>query len=157
MIIGFADIHNHQHANQGFGGKAFWGVPYGPVDAALPWCSSVHGPDGSLDTIGNAIRVMYTGNLGPGHPVGGNPRFDGWPRWNSVTHQTVHADWLKRAVDGGMRLMVMLAVNSEPLAGMANRADGHTGQDMNAVDHQLSQARDMESYIDAQSGGAGQG
>jgi len=157
MIIGFADIHNHQHANEGFGGQAFWGAPFGPIGAALPHCNSVHGPGGTLDTIGNAVRLMYTGNAGPGHPVGGNPEFDGWPRWDSVTHQTVYADWLKRAVDGGMRLMVMLAVNSEPLAGLANRANGHTGQDMDAVDHQLGQAQAMESFIDAQSGGAGQG
>lgn len=39
--------------------------------------------------------------------------FDGWPRWDSVTHQAIYEDWLHRAVEGGLRLMVMPAVNSE--------------------------------------------
>jgi hypothetical protein len=30
------------------------------------------------------------------HHVGGFPEFDGWPRWDSVTHQAVHIDWLQR-------------------------------------------------------------
>jgi hypothetical protein len=39
----------------------------------------------------------YPGALLPGHNVGGWPQFDGWPRWDSVTHQMVHVDWLERA------------------------------------------------------------
>src|SRR4051812_14109456 len=59
-----------------------------------------------------------------GHLVGGWPQFDGWPRWDSMSHQTVQEDWLRRAVDGGLRLMVMLAVNSEHVAKNAKRRAG---------------------------------
>ena len=38
MVRGFADIHNHQHANLGFGGKAFWGGAFGPMAQAVPEC-----------------------------------------------------------------------------------------------------------------------
>ncbi len=111
MAKGFADLHNHQFANLGFGGLAFWGSPAGPVAAALAWCTPAHGPGGLGDVIGNLIKTMY-GSTPFGHHVGGNPEFDGWPRWDSVTHQSVHIDWLQRAWEGGLRLMVMLAVNN---------------------------------------------
>src|SRR5690242_15008388 len=122
MTRGFADLHNHQFAYQGFGGNAFWGRAYGDITAALPWCTPVHGPGGTLDLLGNIVRVAYgTGPIGVlGHRVGGYPQFDGWPRWDSITHQAVFEDWLFRAVQGGLRLMVMLAVNNEYLCGLAN-------------------------------------
>jgi microsomal dipeptidase-like Zn-dependent dipeptidase len=159
-MLGFADLHNHQFANLGFGGLAFWGKPYGTMEEALPWCGSVHGPGGAGDLLGNLLRsVNYGTGLASafGHKVGGNPEFDGWPRWDSITHQAVYADWLQRAVTGGLRLMVMLAVNNEFLCGLARKAPGRTCLDMEAVDLQLSAAKDMEAFIDLQCGGSGRG
>jgi microsomal dipeptidase-like Zn-dependent dipeptidase len=156
MAKGFADLHNHQFANLGFGGLAFWGSPAGPVAAALPWCTPAHGPGGLGDVIGNLIKTMY-GSTPFGHHVGGNPEFDGWPRWDSVTHQSVHIDWLQRAWEGGLRLMVMLAVNNEHLASLANRAPGRSPDDMEAVDLQLQGAVSLEAAVDDSSGGPGKG
>jgi microsomal dipeptidase-like Zn-dependent dipeptidase len=156
MAKGFADLHNHQFANLGFGGLAFWGSPSGPIDTALPWCTPAHGPGGVSDAIGNVMKAMYGSSLF-GHHVGGNPQFDGWPRWDSVTHQSVHIDWLQRAWEGGLRLMVMLAVNNEHLAGMANRAPGRSADDMEAVDLQLQAAVSLEAAVDNASGGPGKG
>jgi microsomal dipeptidase-like Zn-dependent dipeptidase len=156
MTKGFADLHNHQFANLGFGGLAFWGSPSGPVESALPWCTPAHGLGGLGDVIGNVIKAMY-GSSPLGHHVGGNPKFDGWPRWDSVTHQAVHIDWLRRAWEGGLRLMVMLAVNNEHLAGLANRAPGRSADDMEAVDLQLRAAIDLEAAVDDASGGPGRG
>jgi hypothetical protein len=90
-----------------------------------------------------------------GHLVGGYPQFDGWPRWDSVTHQSVYEDWLRRAVDGGLRLMVMLAVNNEYFCNKANRT--LSCNDMEAVDRQLAAAKEIEAYVDNKFGGAGQG
>ena len=133
-----------------------------------------------------ALRSEYGGGAGAQHKVGGYPQFDGWPRWDNVTHQAMHQDWLKRAVDGGLRLIVVLAVNNEwmcstleaitpadqarlvvdPAGGVAllaaKIADGalqtpEICKDMGAVDRQLDEARQMEAYIDQEAGGPGLG
>ena len=70
---------------------------------------SVHGAGGT----GDLVNAFSNGSLG--HPVGGYPEFDGWPRYDNVTSQAVYYDWLHRAYKGGLRLMVMLAVNNEVL------------------------------------------
>ena len=75
---------------------------------------AVHGAGG----LGDLVNAFSTGSLG--HHVGGYPEFDGWPRYNNVTSQAVYYDWLKRAYDGGLRLMVMLAVNNEVLCKAGN-------------------------------------
>jgi microsomal dipeptidase-like Zn-dependent dipeptidase len=164
MIKGFADIHNHQFAYLGFGGNAYWGEAFGPIDQALPHCDPVHGPDGTQDLIGNIMKQMYGGTflgipkpIPLGHHVGGHPEFDGWPRWDSTTHQAVYEDWLRRSVDGGLRLMVALAVNNEHMAKQSKMKPGRTEADMEAVDLQLQAAYAMEAAIDTKAGGPGQG
>ena len=157
MIWGFADIHNHQFAHLGFGGLALHGGAFGEVSTVPDHCNAVHGPGGSLDFVGQAMSSLAAGRPLIGHLVGGWPEFDGWPRWNSYTHQSVYEEWLLRAVEGGLRLMVMLAVNNEFLASIVNRAAGRTSDDMEGVDLQLMAAKGMESYIDAKSGGPGNG
>jgi microsomal dipeptidase-like Zn-dependent dipeptidase len=160
MTRGFADLHNHQFAHLGFGGLAFWGMPYGDPTSALAWCTPAHGLGGATDFIGMAIKAASGGGLALGHLVGGYPEFDGWPRWDSFTHQAVYEDWLYRAVQGGLRLMVMLAVNSEVISHTAKpRADYRAEdlKDMAAVDRQLAAAKAMEKYIDQKFGGPGRG
>ena len=70
---------------------------------------AVHGAGG----LGDLVNAFSNGSLG--HRVGGYPEFDGWPRYDNVTSQAVYYDWLQRAYKGGLRLMVMLAVNNEVL------------------------------------------
>src|SRR5215831_3166775 len=97
-VQGFADIHNHQFANLAFGGRLLWGKAFDPggIDDALPWCDYlpgkgpapldpsvwVHGPGGIGDIIGNFFLSFHLG-----HKVGGYPEFDGWPNFDSYTHQ----------------------------------------------------------------------
>jgi microsomal dipeptidase-like Zn-dependent dipeptidase len=167
-LKGFADIHNHQFSYLGFGGMAFHGRAFGDPEQALPWCDfipgsvppmPIHGPGGIADFIGNLIKTLQAGGdpIGVlGHRVGGYPAFDGWPRWDSVTHQAVFEDWLYRAVvEGGLRLMVMLALNNEFLCGLVNRS--LSCNDMEAVDRQLAAAKEMEANVDEKFGGTGQG
>lgn len=167
VIRGFADTHNHQFAYLGFGGKAFVGGAYGPINQRLKWCDYgpghtfftpnwVHGPGGTRDTIGNILKVNYGGSP-LGHRVGGYPEFDGWPRWDSVTHQSVYEDWLNRALQGGLKLMVMLAVNNEAMCNLVEKAPGRTCNDMEAVNLQIAEAKKMEAYIDDKNGGPGKG
>ncbi|MET0402367.1 MAG: membrane dipeptidase [Cystobacter sp.] len=157
---GFADLHSHQFAHLAFGGKAFFGKPYGPLSSALPWCDSVHGPGGTRDAFGSIMTMLGYGTGGAGHKVGGYPQYDGWPRWNSYTHQSMHEEWLLRAVQGGLRLMVMLAVNNQDIFGSpihATKAPGRTGEDMEAVDLQIAEAYNLQSYLDSKAGGTGRG
>ena len=112
---------------------------------------AVHGAGG----LGDIVNAFSTGSLG--HNVGGYPEFDGWPRYNNVTSQAVYYDWLQRAYKGGLRLMVMLAVNNEVLCKAGNHILAYGCADMPAVDRQLQAAHDLEAFVDAQNGGPGQG
>jgi microsomal dipeptidase-like Zn-dependent dipeptidase len=114
-IWGWADLHTHPFAYEGFGGSGsvLYGKAYGPRNAALAQCDSVHGLGGVNDLVGMVMHGFYTGRPQWGHRTDGNPGFAGWPRWDDVTHQAMHEESLKRAVDGGLRLMVAHAVNNE--------------------------------------------
>lgn len=171
-IRGFADLHTHQFANLGFGGWAIAGEPFGAPSGALRWCDrqQQHGAGGKNDILGNLVKVnqldggihifgatipIDVGLLG--HKVGGYPEFDGWPRWDSVSHQAMWEEWLERAHVGGLQLMVMHAVNNAHFCGMAHRRSGRSCDDLEAVALQLDGAKKMEAYIDQKAGGPGKG
>jgi microsomal dipeptidase-like Zn-dependent dipeptidase len=152
---GYADLHAHAFANEGFGGIAFHGKPFGDPKTALRWCTEAHGVGGVNDWLAKFIGAPVLGHL-----EGGYPEFDGWPRWNSFTHQAMYEDWLHRAYTGGLRLMVALAVNNKDVMAAplwATKLPGRTGEDMEAVDYQIALAYEMQDYIDNKNGGPGQG
>ncbi len=168
-IWGYADLHSHQFGDLGFGGLMIWGdsfgllgdtkshLPWGDFSWKYPTQSSlgvhwgpfpfagywIHGPGGVGDLIGT-----FVGQGGLGHKVGGYPYFDGWPKYNDVTHQQEYYQWLYRSFLGGQKLQVVLAVNNEVLCGISNRRVGFTCDDMDAVDLQLAAAKTMEFWID---------
>jgi len=90
-----------------------------------------------------------------GHWTDGASAYNGWPRWNNLTHQQMYYEWVERAYLGGLRLMVMHAVNNELLCGLT--AQPLCCDDMAAADRQIQAAKDLEAFIDAQWGGPGQG
>jgi microsomal dipeptidase-like Zn-dependent dipeptidase len=93
----------------------------------------------------------------PSHGVLGYPDMDGWPAFDVHTAQQAYWEWLKRAHDHGLKLIVMLAVNNSVLCQLAvHRASFGCGDD-DAVTRQIQGAKDLEAYIDARSGGPGQG
>jgi microsomal dipeptidase-like Zn-dependent dipeptidase len=62
------------------------------------------------------IEVMTDGaQQQPGNATG-YPDFTNWPRWNDISHQKMWWEWIARARDGGLRVMVALAHNSRLLA-----------------------------------------
>lgn len=156
-VRGFADLHNHQCANLGFGGRLVWGSPYGEPERALQPCMPLHGRWGTRDLVGNVLSGLYQGRPVLRHSTDGFPTFSGWPRHDSLSHQTVHADWLERAVRGGLRLLVMLAVNNDWVAHPSLPGVPRVCDDMSAVLAQLQAAHDVEAHVDRQCGGAGQG
>ncbi|GLI01037.1 membrane dipeptidase [Phytohabitans aurantiacus] len=152
-LFGLADTHVHFRADLGFGGRGVVGAavpddPGGGPDTALPHCTRAHGPWGLLPTLD-----------GIGHRVGGFPEFDGWPLHTTQAHQQAYVDWIRRAVDGGLRLAVCLAVNNALAARRAGWPFGPRpgSDDMSAVDRQLAGMRQLVRYVDEQCGGPGQG
>jgi hypothetical protein len=88
-------------------------------------CQSIPG-SGFDNTCCNDIReaaVHFTqsGNNAYDPPdvtyaTAGYPSFPTWPVWNDITRQKMWVDWIRRAHDGGLAVMVALAVNSPMLA-----------------------------------------
>jgi microsomal dipeptidase-like Zn-dependent dipeptidase/lysophospholipase L1-like esterase len=139
-LWGFADLHTHPLSHLGFGGKLFWGKPDGPIEQALAWCDSAHGPGGVGwgGSVGNVLMSFFEG--GPGHLVGGYPQFDGWPRFTTRVHQQMYVDWIRRAYQGGLRLMVALVVNN---ALLASEFGGQNYDDRTVVETQIQGFKDF--------------
>jgi len=183
-IVGAAELHSHQFANLGFGGRIVWGEPFNErgIEAALSECGvnelctdakedfvcdelicrftsdrqacragcdryacdnpPPHGRAGIADPVSTVLRGEA------GHRVTGYPDFQGWPAYNSFTHQQVYHRWLRRAFDGGLKLMVMLAVTNQVLCELWEH--DHACDDMSNAELQLLAAKELERYIDYQ-------
>ncbi|HQR36135.1 MAG TPA: membrane dipeptidase, partial [Blastocatellia bacterium] len=134
-FLGYADLHCHPMAHLGFGGNLFAGEPDGAMDEALRWCSEKHGAGGTglFGEVGSLFMAAFEGK-GPGHHVGGYPEFDGWPRYTSLIHQHMYVDWIRRAYEGGLRLICAAAVNN-PL--LAKEFGGSYTDDVTAINLQI--------------------
>lgn len=106
-LWGMADLHAHFFTDLAYGGRAFAGKAWAPHGAA----QALH--DCRRDHAGINAE-------GP-HATGGYPGFEGWPRWSSLTHQQAYVEWLKRAWQGGLRL-VQMDVQNTPFLGEAYEA-----------------------------------
>jgi microsomal dipeptidase-like Zn-dependent dipeptidase len=170
-LEGFADLHLHQMGHLGFGGSVVWGGAFGPpaeVLGPIP-AAMKRGHDLSEALVDGEILGGLTGLVT--HGESGYPDFTSWPSRALATHQQAYEDWLFRAYQGGLRLMVMLAVNSEDMFGRGEndlaviggitiqptRAQGRSSNDMEALEWQVREAYRMQDAIDARNGGAGQG
>lgn len=126
-VWGVADTHTHPAGHLGFGGLLVAGEPTGAISNALASCD---GPLGARGLPGQRVHGIAGTGICPGGDCG-NPGlnlfegtfghrtsgwdndFDGWPSIVSVTHQSMHESWIRRAHAGGLRLMVAHVVNTE--------------------------------------------
>jgi microsomal dipeptidase-like Zn-dependent dipeptidase len=102
QLFGLADLHAHFFTDLAYGGRILHGqasAPGGP-EQALRSCKKNHG----------GITVE-----GP-HDHRGWPTFEGWPKWNSLVHQQAYVDWIRRAWQGGLRI-VQMDVQNTPFLG----------------------------------------
>ncbi|QNA43298.1 membrane dipeptidase [Lacibacter sediminis] len=103
------------------------------LEQALGNCNAAHGGWGLDNTCGNYLRAMlinvafdgsyvhrvpFETNMHGDHPHAGYPNFVHWPHFSSMSHQQMYVDWIKRAYEGGLRVLVTLAVNNELLGNM---------------------------------------
>jgi len=87
------------------------------------------------------------------HDPGGATGFEGWPRWDDGGHQQMYYMWVKRAFEGGLRLLVNHTVNNEVLCEISYRREGTDGEpfscdDMDTVDRQIARIYQLQDYID---------
>lgn len=177
-LFGFTDMHSHILANYGFGGAGiFHGAPFHPlgVEHALGSCERFHGREGRKDLFGagydlglslslnDLIQVFLRKELPTAnHRTDGYPTFSDWPNGpTSSTHQVQYYKWLERAYLGGLRLVVLHAVNNQMICDLLGNGGfqpiRYACNDMVGVDRQVDEAYRMQDYIDAQEGGPGQG
>lgn len=179
-LYGIVDTHSHILSNFAFGGGGiFHGAPFHRlgVEHALADCDTYHGTNGRKDffgfafdnegadgvDLGSLLPNLLSGELEEdNHATAGYPEFTDWPNGPSrSTHQTQYYRWLERAHLAGLRLVIQHATTNSIICHLT-AAQGiqpvrYSCDDMVAVDRIIDETYAMERYIDAQSGGPGQG
>ncbi|MFN3199469.1 MAG: hypothetical protein ACE366_13780 [Bradymonadia bacterium] len=178
-LYGIAEVHSHMFTNVAFGGSnMFHGAPFHPlgVEHALPDCAPYHGNEGRKDLVGLAfdggldsfdvaslLPILTAGETNEfNHFTDGYPTFSEWPNaWKRSTHQTMYYKWLERAWRGGLRLVFQHVTGNSVLCefgiGLGTQVGRYGCNDMLTTDRSIEAIRQLERYIDAQSGGPGQG
>ncbi|WP_284620583.1 RICIN domain-containing protein [Aquabacterium humicola] len=171
-LSGFADLHTHPMSHLAFGGKLIHGapdvgtlmpaIPSGngcrhyerptTIGEALPSDRATHGGWGFDNTCGDDLRKAIVRTLeselgaqSKHHEEGarGYPFFAGWPSSKDVTHQVMWIDWLRRAQQGGLRVMVALAVNNATLAHAVMGPGDINADDVSSADVQIDEMKAM--------------
>jgi microsomal dipeptidase-like Zn-dependent dipeptidase len=154
-VFGFADTHLHVTADMRAGGRVIDGKVFDRfgITRALGRDARNHGPDGSADVTGNLLR---TGLPFGTHDVHGWPTFAGWPVHDTNTHQQIYYRWLERMWMAGERIVVAQAVEDEPLCRIEPERS-HSCDETHTIALEIRRLRALERYVDAQSGGPGEG
>ncbi|MBY5980824.1 ricin-type beta-trefoil lectin domain protein [Ferrimonas balearica] len=161
-VRGLADPHTHITSYEFMGGKLMHGKPFHRwgVSHALPDSEPIHGPDGSLDLVGNLYAY---GDANFRYDTRGWPDFPFWPNHVQLTHSGYYYKWMERAWAGGLRLMVTHLVENEVLCtaqatiNPASWVNPNSCNTMESIQLQIQRMHEIEEYIDVQSGGPGQG
>ncbi len=126
-----------------------FGVAY-----ALQDCAD-HEPNGCAAVLEN---VLY-GEPARCHDTTGWPEFTDWPDPKSLTHEQSYYKWIERSWRSGLRVFVNLMVQNRALCEIypINRNKNPTCDDTKTVELELDEAYRLQDYIDAQSGGPGEG
>lgn len=74
-------------------------------------------------------------------------RFQRWPLFSSFSHQQMWHEWIRRAYDGGLRVMVALTVNGEVIAKAMHECI-QPYDDRSVMDPQL---REMRKFVERHS------
>ena len=145
--LGYADLHVHPAAHMSWGAVPnshhpgslertglFWGNPGLEASKAcetmphdLPACAPDTHWGSDADLVGHKMHNFEIGiNDGITHAPhfeGGFPNFVGWPAADSLEHQQMHSAWLRRAWEGGLRLILADTGDNELLS-KAFQTDG---------------------------------
>ncbi|MCW2757274.1 MAG: hypothetical protein JWO46_1020 [Nocardioidaceae bacterium] len=151
-VRGYVDAHTHGMAFEFLGGNVHCGKPWDPlgVTVALVDC-----PDHTLTGgYGSLTEAVLSGK--PSHDPVGWPTFKDWPAPDSLTHEGTYYEWLERSWRAGQRILVNLLVENDQLCKIYP-IKHNSCDDMDSIRLQAKDMRLLERYVDAQSGGPGQG
>jgi microsomal dipeptidase-like Zn-dependent dipeptidase len=161
-VWGFVDLHTHPAIERAFGGRMIWGraIDDAPVSAVeLPVIDScpveTHDPNASspLDhAVGTLVfpHVAQVASFAHG-PVGDLTyrRSDAWPNARDVIHQQMNIASIRRAYEGGLRLMFAATTHNQvigALLGGPNFLNGFVpdpGADYDSARAQLELIQEM--------------
>ncbi len=114
VVWGFADLHAHPAIERAFGGRLIWGsaVDDAPVNASeLPIIDScpVETHDSSVSSpVDRAVGGLVFPELGAASGFAHGPvgiSGSGWPNGRDLIHQGMNVSSIRRAYEGGLRLM----------------------------------------------------
>jgi hypothetical protein len=152
-VMGTIDAHTHVTAFEFLGGDFHCGRPWHPfgVEFALPDCApNETGSNGQVESF-----VDY-GQPSHPHDTVGWPTFKDWPSPTMLAEEGDYYTGIERAWKAGLRVMVTQLVDNEALCTLMTKRHNPCN-DMSAVRLQAKDLRDLQDYIDAQSGGPGKG
>jgi len=122
-----------------------WGLDIDPVDL-------LDGKFGVQNSCGDAIRQLVISALqavlganNPPSSASGDPGFPDWPVWSDVTHQAMYIDWIQRAHDHGLSVMVAFTVNNETLADTVAGPGDSPDDDKASSDLQIAEIKNLAS------------
>ncbi|WP_200948686.1 hypothetical protein [Microbacterium sp. Root61] len=151
-LNGFIDAHAHITAAKAFGGGLRCGTPFaeGGVEVALAGCLS-HSALG-LGGYGGALIAGTDPFMNPK----GWPTFEDWPTPTTLLHEQAYFRGIQRAWESGERVHNALLVANRVICEIY--PDRVTScNEMDQLRLQAQYLRDMQDYVDAQSGGPGMG
>lgn len=153
-VRGFIDTHVHMNADDFIGGDIHCGAPYDPqgITVALADCPD-HGSDGGSALIENILSHGDPMHL---HDTVGWPTFEGYPAYDSMTHEQTYYRWVERAWRGGLRIFTNLLVSNRVLCDIYWHKSLPCDE-METVRIQARAAHEIQNYVDAQYGGPGRG
>ncbi len=153
-VRGLLDAHMHMMAFEFLGGRVHCGRPWHPYGAASALVDCPDHEPGGAGAIGE--NTLSYGNPVGTHDTRGWPTLKDWPHHASLTHEQTYYKWLERSYRGGLRLMVNLLVDNEVLCTLYPYKRNSCNE-MDGVRLQARRLRELQDYIDAQSGGPGKG
>ena len=114
VVWGFADLHAHPAIERAFGGRLIWGSARddAPIDATqLPLIAScpVETHDPSVTSpVDRAVGALVFPELGAASGFAHGPigtAGEAWPNARDLIHQAMNVASIRRAYEGGLRLM----------------------------------------------------
>ncbi len=131
VVWGFADLHAHPAIERAFGGRLIWGgaIDNAPVNATqlpeiTPCPVETHDPNAASPIereVGTLIFPHLAGEAMFAHAPVGDLTYrpsTAWPNARDVIHQQMNVSSIRRAYEGGLRLMFASATDDQVVSAL---------------------------------------